>query len=176
MKRTEKEVFVAELRDRLGRAPAIYLTDFSGLDVKSMTKLRSSLRDSGAEYVVVKNRLAKRALGDTDLPDITESLTGPTGMVFGYDDVVLAAKAIRDFAKEHDDRPTLKVGILNEKVLDAAAIGRIADLPPREQLYAELAGAMEAPMSALASALGGKLQEMAGLLDAYKQEKEQAGD
>lgn len=176
MNRTEKQTFVAELRDRLGRAPAIYLTDFSGLDVKSMTELRSSLREKGAEYVVVKNRLAKLAFGDSDLPDVSESLKGPTGVVFGYDGPVNAAKVVSEFAKEHDDRPVMKIGILNDAILNPEQIDRIAKLPPRDQLYAELAGAMEAPMQALAGALGAKLQEMAGLLDAYRQEKEQAGD
>ena len=176
MNKTEKQTFVAELRDRLGRSPAIYLTDFTGLDVKSMTELRSSLREQGAEYVVVKNRLAKRAFGDTELPDISESLTGPTGVVFGYDGPVNAAKALKEFAKEHDERPTVKIGILDDKILAPEQIERIAKLPPKDQLYAELAGAMEAPMQALAGALGAKLQEMAGLLDAYRQEKEAAGD
>ena len=176
MNRTDKQTFVAQLRDRLGRAPAIYLTDFTGLDVKSMTELRSSLREQGAEYVVVKNRLAKRAFGDTDLPDISESLTGPTGVVFGYDGPVNAAKALSNFAKEHDDKPVLKVGILHEMILPPDEIDRIAKLPPRDQLYAELAGAMEAPMQALAGALGAKLQEMAGLLDAFRQDREQAGE
>lgn len=176
MNRTDKQTFVAQLRDRLGRAPAIYLTDFSGLDVKSMTELRSSLREQGAEYVVVKNRLAKRAFDDTDLPDITESLVGPTGVVFGYEGPVTAAKAVSDFAKKHDDKPVMKIGILDDKILGPEQIDRIAKLPPRDQLLAELAGAMEAPMQALAGALGAKLQEMAGLLDALRQERDQAGD
>ena len=176
MNRTDKQTFVAQLRDRLGKAPAIYLTDFSGLDVKSMTELRSSLREQGAEYLVVKNRLAKRAFGDTDLPDISGSLVGPTGVVFGYEGPVTAAKALSEFAKQHDDKPVLKIGILHDKILDAAQIDRIAKLPPKEQLYAELAGAMEAPMQALAGALGAKLQETAGLLDALREKHEEAGE
>ena len=167
---------VEEFREQLGKAQVFYLTDFTGLDVKSMTELRSSLREQGAEYVVVKNRLAKLAFGDTDLPDISENLTGPTGLVFGYEGPVNAAKALSEFAKEHDAKPSIKAGILNDKILAPDQIDRIAKLPPKDQLYAELAGAMEAPMQALAGALGAKLQEMAGLLDAYKQEKEQAGD
>lgn len=175
MDRANKETFVTELRDRINRAPVFYLTDFSGLSVKQMTNLRRSLRAQGAEYVVVKNRLALRALAETELPDISESLTGPTGMVFGYEDAVGAAKALSDFAKDHDQRPVFKLGVLDNKVLAPEQIDRIAKLPPKEQLYAELAGAMEAPMAALASVLGAKLQETAGLLDALKQEREQAG-
>jgi large subunit ribosomal protein L10 len=153
----------------------IYLTDFSGLDVKSMTALRRSLKESGAEYVVVKNRLAKRALGETDLPDIAESFVGPTGLVLGYGDVVSPAKVLSDFAKEHNQKPAFKLAVLENEILQPEQIDRIAKLPPREQLLAELAGAMQAPVAQLAWALEAKLQEMAGLLDALKTEREQAG-
>jgi large subunit ribosomal protein L10 len=175
MDRTQKESFVSDLRERLTKAPVVYLTDFTGLDVKSITQLRRSLKDSGAEYLVVKNRLAKLALEGTELPDISEDLVGPTGMVLGYDDVVAPAKALTDFAKEHDKKPVFKLGILENEVLQPEQIDRIANLPSREQLYAELAGALQAPMAMLATALEGKLQEMAGLLDALKEERAQAG-
>lgn len=173
MHRTDKQAFVADLRDRLGRAPVVYLTDFTGLDVKSLTVLRQNLRAVGAEYMVVKNRLALRALDGTDFPDITEALSGPTGMVFGYEGVVEPAKALSDFAKDHEDRPAFKLGVLERKVLDAAQIDRLAKLPPREQLLSELAGALQAPMAALAGALEAKLQETSGLLEALRNERQQ---
>jgi large subunit ribosomal protein L10 len=175
MDRTKKESFVSDLRDRLNKAPVVYLTDFTGLDVKAITSLRRSLRDSGAEYVVVKNRLAKLAFEGTELPDISGDLVGPTGVVLGYDDVVAPAKALTDFAKQHDKKPAFKLGILENEVLQPEQIDRIANLPSREQLYAQLAGALEAPMAMLASALEAKVQEMAGLLDALKEERGQAG-
>jgi len=174
MNRTGKESFVSELSERLSRAPVVYLTDFTGLDVKSMTDLRRSLKESGAEYLVVKNRLARRALGETGLPDIGESFTGPTGLVLGYDDVVAPAKILSDFAKAHHDKPVFKLGVLEEKVLQPEQIDRIAKLPTRERLLAELAGALQAPIAALAGALEAKLQEMAGLLDALKEKRGQA--
>lgn len=176
MDRARKESFVAELQERIDRAPVLYLTDFTGLNVKAMTELRSSLRKTGAEYVVVKNRLAKRVFTESDtLPDITESLVGPTGFVFGYEDAAAAAKALSDFAKDHDKKPAFKLGVMENKILQPEQVEKIAKLPPREQLMAELAGAMEAPMAALAAALGAKLQETAGLFDALKEERAQAG-
>ena len=76
MDRTQKEAFVSELRERMERAPVLYLTDFTGLNVQAMTELRSSLKKSGAEYMVVKNRLAKRVFAESDdLPDIGDSPT-----------------------------------------------------------------------------------------------------
>jgi len=175
MDRSQKEGFVSEIVDRINRAPTVYLTDFSGLNVTSMTELRRSLRAAGAVYVVVKNRLAKRAFAETDLPDITESLEGPTGMVFSYEDAVGAAKALSDFAKANDEKPSFKLGIMDNKVLQPEQVEAIAKLPSREVLLSELVGALEAPMSMLATAMEGKLQEMAGLIDALKAEREQAG-
>lgn len=176
MNRSDKEAFVEEFRERLEQATVVYLTDFSGLDVKSMTVLREQLRENGAEYVVAKNRLVRRAMEGTDLPDLGDSLTGPTGVVFGHDDVVAAAKVLTEFAKDHDDRPAFKLGILDNKILDGAQLDRLAKLPPKDQLLAELAGALQAPMAALAGAMEGKLQEMAGLLDALKAKQEEAGE
>ena len=176
MERHEKDTVVAELRERIDRAPALYLTDFTGLNVHQMTKLRRSLRQSGAEYVVVKNRLAQKAFeATTGFPDVSSKLEGATGVVFGYKDVVAAAKALNDFAKDHDQRPAVKLGVMDGKVIDAAQVARLASLPPREQLLAELAGAMSAPIAQLAWVLEAKVQEMAGLLDALKNEREQAG-
>ena len=175
MNRAEKRSFVGEFREKVEGAPVLYLTDFSGLDVKSMTLLRRQLKDSGAEYLVVKNRLAKLAIADLDMPDISEALLGPTGVVLGYEGVVEPAKVVSDFAKEHDHKPVFKLGVIDNRIVSAAEIERLAQLPPRDQLLAELAGALEAPMAALASALEGKIQEMLGLLDALKEQKEGEG-
>lgn len=175
MNRSQKESFVAELRERLRKAPVVYLTDFTGLDVKSITQLRRSLRASGAEYLVVKNRLARLAFGDTELPNIFEDMSGPTGVVLGYDDVVAPAKALTEFAKAHDKKPAFKVGILENKVLQPEQIDRIAKLPSREQLLSELAGALSAPTAMLAMALEAKLQEMAGLIDALREKRQGEG-
>lgn len=176
MDRNQKEAFVAEIRERLDRSAVIYVTDFTGLDVKSMTELRQKLRETGAEYVVAKNRLVKRALEGSELPDMDQALVGPSGMIFGYEDVVTTTKVVSEFAKENDDRPSFKLGVLDNKLLDQAQIDRLAKLPPREDLLAELAGAMQAPMAALAGALEAKVQETAGLLDAYIAQKQEAGE
>jgi large subunit ribosomal protein L10 len=140
-----------------------------------MTVLRDELRKSGAEYMVVKNRLVRLALQDLDLPDLSEWLTGPTGVIIGHSGPVDAAKAVADFAKTHDDRPVFKVGVLENSVLDASQIERLAKLPNKETLLAMLAGALQAPMAALAGALEAKLQEMSGLLEALREKKEGEG-
>ena len=175
MDRTTKESFVSDLRDRINKAPVVYLTDFTGLDVKAMTALRRSVKVAGAEYIVVKNRLAIRAFAQTALPDISESLQGPTGVILGYEDAVAPAKALSDFAKDHDEKPVFKLGIMDNKILQAEQVEAIAKLPSRDVLYSMLAGVLEAPMAALASVLEAKIQETAGLIDALREERENAG-
>ena len=102
-------------------------------------------------------------------------MLGPTGVVLGYEGIVEPAKAVSDFAKEHGDKPVFKLGILDNQIVSAVEIQRLAKLPPREQLLAELVGALEAPMAALVSALEGKVQEMSELLEALREQKEGEG-
>jgi large subunit ribosomal protein L10 len=169
-----KQHLVDEISGRLESAQGVYLTDFSGLNVKSMTELRSRLRNAGIDYIVVKNTLAQRAMSGLDLPDVSEFFTGPTGMVIGREDAVTAAKILEEFAREHDNRPTVKVGIVERRSVSASEVGRIAKLPPREQLLAELAGAMQAPMAQLVFMMQGLLGEFVGLLEALRAERERA--
>ena len=174
MKRMAKETFVEEFRERVRTTPVFYLTDFSGLDVQSMTRLRQQLRESGAEYLVVKNRLVIRALQELDVefPDLTAHLTGPTGVVMGSEGPVEPAKALSDFAKENQSRPVFKIGIVDQELVEVAQFQQLAKLPPRVQLLAELAGALESPMASLVAVLQAKLQEVAGLVEALRQERE----
>ncbi|MEX0856143.1 MAG: 50S ribosomal protein L10 [Gemmatimonadota bacterium] len=174
MKRANKESFVAGFQERVRATPVFYLTDFSGLDVKSMTELRHRLRDAGAEYMVVKNRLVLRALEELEieLPDLSDHLVGPTGVVIAGESPVESAKALTDFAKAHEDRPVFKVGVVDRNVVVASQFERLAKLPSREELLSQLAGAMQAPMVMLLGVLEAKLQETAGLLESLRVKKE----
>ncbi len=170
----KKQAVVDELAGKLGSASGFYLTDFTGLDVKKMTALRARMRAEGIEYLVVKNTLALRAMEGLDVPDLGEFLTGPTGLVIGTADPVTAAKVLSDFAKENNDRPAVKVGVVENRQVSAEQVGRLAKLPPREVLLAELAGAMQAPLAQLVFLLQGKLSEMVGLLEALRAQREGA--
>src|SRR3954469_23118922 len=110
MKRTEKEQLVTDLRDKLKSAQSLYYTDFTGLNVKRMTELRRRLRRAGVDYVVIKNTLALRAVNESGL--IGSRLKGPTGLVVSKDPIA-AAKVLTDFAKENEQRPEVKGGLLD---------------------------------------------------------------
>jgi large subunit ribosomal protein L10 len=169
----KKQATVDELHNKLGAAKAFYLTDFTGLTVKKVTELRRRLRKAGIEYVVVKNTLAERALEGLDVPDtVVDFFKGPTAVAIGTEDPVTPAKVLVDFAKENDNRPTMKAAVVENKTYTAAQVERLAKLPGREQLLAELAGAFEAPMAQLYFVLQAKLQETVGLLEALRGEKE----
>lgn len=169
-----KQAVVDDLARKMESADAFFLTDFTGLSVKGMTELRARLREAGIEYVVVKNTLARRALGGLDLPDIAEFFTGPTGLVIGRDSVVEAAKILDEFAKQHEDRPKVKAGLVERKQVGAAEVSRLAKLPSREQLLSELLGALQAPLAQFAFVIQAPIYEFAGLLDALRAEREQA--
>ncbi|MEJ2502979.1 MAG: 50S ribosomal protein L10 [Gemmatimonadota bacterium] len=169
-----KQAVIEELAGKLGEAKAFYLTDFTGLNVKKMTALRAKMRAEGVEYLVVKNTLALRAIEDLDVPDIGQFFTGPTGLVIGREDAVTAAKVLNDFAKENDDRPAVKVGVVERQQVGPAEVGRLASLPPREVLLAELAGAMQAPLAVLVLLLEGKAREFVGLLEALRAQRDGA--
>ena len=171
MKRTEKEQLVADLRQKMHGASALYYTDFTGLNVKGMTELRRRFRRAGVDYVVIKNTLALRAVNESGLTG--SRLKGPTGIVVGKDPVA-AAKVLSDFAKENDQKPAIKGGLLDGRAIEPAQVARLASLPSREQLLAELGAGMMSPMAAFAGALNGLLYMFVGALEALKTQREGA--
>jgi large subunit ribosomal protein L10 len=154
--RPEKVAVVDEVRERMGSSKAVLLTEYRGINVDDMARLRRSLREAGGEYKIYKNtlvRLATRELG----VDLDEMLVGPTAIAFVPDtegaDPAVVAKALKTFAK---DNPflVLKGGLLGERILTTADTTALAEVPPREELLARFAGGLAAPMSKFASLLG----------------------
>ena len=171
MKRTDKEQLVTELREKITGAQALYFTDFTGLNVKRMTELRRRFRKAGVEYVVIKNTLALRAVNESGLAGTR--LRGPTGVVVSKDPVT-AAKLLADFAKENDQKPSVKGGLLDGVAIDEAQVKRLATMPSREQMLADLGAGLQSPMAAFVGALNGMLYMMVGALEALRSQKEGA--
>jgi len=169
MKRADKEQLVAELKEKIEGATALYYTDFTGLNVKRMTQLRRSFRKAGVEYVVIKNTLALRAVNESGL--VGERLRGPTGLVVTKDPVA-AAKILTDFAKANDHRPEVKGGVFDGKAIDKSQVTRLASMPSREQMLSELGASMQYPMAAFAGAMNGLLTMFAGAVEALRVQRE----
>jgi large subunit ribosomal protein L10 len=171
MKRQEKEQLVTELSDKIKGAKALYYTDFTGLNVKRMTELRRQFKKAGVEYVVIKNTLALRAVNESGL--VGERLRGPTGVVVARDPVI-AAKLLTDFAKANEQKPGVKGGMFEGASIDEAQIKKLASMPSREQMLAELGAGLMSPMAAFVGALNGMMYMMVGALEALKTQREGA--
>jgi large subunit ribosomal protein L10 len=174
MKKDQKSVIVDELQEKLEGANSFYLTDFTGMSVKQMTQFRRRLRAQGVEYVVVKNTLAQRAVSQLDLPDIAGFFSGPTGVVIGRNDAVAAAKVLTEFAREFDNKPAVKLGVVERREVRPDQIKQLAELPPREVLLAQLAGGLNAPATRLAGGMQSIIASAARAIDALRQQREGA--
>lgn len=150
--RPEKVAVVAEVRDRLTAASATILTEYRGLPVSQLEALRRALTAAGGEYKVYKNTLVRRAATECGLDVLDALLEGPTGLAFVQDDVAAVAKALRDFARTN---PALVVkgGLLGSELLSPERTAALAELPSREVLLAQIAGAFAAPMRQFAGLL-----------------------
>jgi large subunit ribosomal protein L10 len=145
MARPEKVAVVEEIRTKLAESDATVLTEYRGLTVHEIAALRGALRPTGTEYKVFKNTLARRAVEEAGVEGVSELLEGPVALAFVKGDAAAAAKALREFAKTN---PTLVVkgGLLGTRFVGAADIEALADLPSREVILAQIAGAFQAPL------------------------------
>jgi len=157
MNKSQKEQLVSELKSKIDGATALYFTDFTGLNVKRMTDLRRRLRKAGVEYVVIKNTLALRAVNESGLTG--GKLKGPTGVVVSKD-AAAAAKVLIDFAKENEQRPALKGGLVEGEVVSEADVKKLATLPSKEVALGLLAGAMNGVLMVFALALEARKDQL----------------
>jgi large subunit ribosomal protein L10 len=155
--RPAKVAVVNEVREKLSSSDGAILTEYRGLNVSELATLRRSLREVGGQYKIYKNTLVRFAVRELGLQELEEMLLGPTAIAFVDGDAAAVAKSLRDFARGNPNL-VIKGGVLGESILSAKDASALAELPSREQLLAQLAGAMAAP-----------LQNMAGLLKALPQ-------
>jgi large subunit ribosomal protein L10 len=150
--RPEKVAVVDEVRDKLASADAALLPEYRGLSVKQLADLRRQLRESGGEYKVYKNTLVRFAVREVIDDDLGALLTGPTAITFVRGDAAAVAKTLREYARTNQAL-VLKGGLLGTRVVNARDVEALADLPSRERLLAQLAGAFQAPMVKMAGLL-----------------------
>jgi large subunit ribosomal protein L10 len=171
MARPEKVQAVNDIREGLEGAEAVFLTEYRGLSVQAVQDLRRALRDSGAEYKVVKMTLAKLAAGDAGIDGLDEYLAGPTALAFAKSDPVATAKALKDFSKDHEVF-VLKAGYLSGNILSPEEISKLAEVEPREVLLAKIAGAAKAPLFAAAGMFASFNRDAASMFSQLLDKKE----
>jgi large subunit ribosomal protein L10 len=171
--RADKATAVAELTESFRSSGATVLTEYRGLTVSQLTRLRRSL-GANATYAIAKNTLAKRAAVDAGIDGLDALFTGPTALTFVSGDVVEAAKGLREFAKANP-LLVIKGGVFEGRAISAAEVSRLADLESREVLLAKLAGAMKANLSKAAALFQAPLAQAVRTVDALRDKREQEG-
>ena len=173
--RAEKVAVVDEVRERLSSSSATLLTEYRGLKVGELAELRRNLRSAGGDFKIYKNTLVRFAVRDLGI-DIDESvLTGPTAVAFVEGDAAAVAKALRDYSRTNPNL-VLKGGVMGTKALSADDARALADLPSREVLLAQIAGAFQAPMAKFAGLLQALPRNMAYGLKALIDQKVANGE
>ena len=152
MPTAKKEETVEKLRQRLDDAKYLFFTDYAGLTVEEITRLRTELRKDGSSYAVVKNSLFSIAAGDELSHKLEQYLAGPTGVIFASNDPVAPAKVLKQFSD--DVKPIqVKAGYVDGQIIDAAGVRVLASLPPKAELQARVLCLFSSPLRGLVGVL-----------------------
>ena len=171
MPQPEKIKKVEAISESLNQANSIFMTDFSGLSVEDITQLRREFRKEKVNFIVVKNTLAKIAAEKVGLQEMTNFLTGPTGLALATEDPIAPIRIIDAFQKQHD-KPKVKAAILEGKLLGEDEVNSLKDIPPREVLLGQVVSGIASPLTGFVGALQGMLRNLVYALNAIKEQKE----
>jgi len=166
MSREKKAQAIDKLQESLAKCSVAVLTDYRGLSAPEMTVLRRRLRESGVEYKVVKNTLARFAAERASRHDLVDFFEGPVAIAFGYDDIVEPAKALADYIRTAKASLTIKGGFLGDRLLTAEDVTTLSTLPSREVLLAKIVGGIQAPILVLLAYLTNPMKRVIGVLQA----------
>ncbi len=170
MATAKKESTVSELRERLAGARNLILTDYTGLTVAEIKRLRGELRKDGNSYAVVKNTLFRIAAGHELAAALESFLAGPTGVVFAGEDPVAPAKALKTFS-DAVRAVQVKAAFIDGKVVDAKQIAVLASLPSKQELLGKLVGSLSSPLRGLVTVLSGNQSGLVRVLNAVREKK-----
>lgn len=168
-----KRETVAALKEELSASTTLIVSEYRGLKVSEIAEIRRSLRKQNVSYRVVKNRLMRIAAAESGNDALSSLLEGPSAIAFGSGDEATIAKAVLDATKPFKI-VKVKGAVLGRRAIDADAVTRLATLPSRDVLLAQVAGAISAPLSTMAGLLEAPLRDMAGDLQALFDQKSSA--
>lgn len=166
---------VKKLAEQLERAKAIYLTDFTGLDVELMTRLRREFHQVKAEYIVGKKTLTRLALQNAGYGDLLGTVEGAVGIAIGFDDPAAPARIITKFAQETEKLP-VRIGVFEGRRIGPKDMEAIRNLPTRAEAVAMIVHVIGSPLQDFVGVLAGVLQNFLGVLDAIIEKKKAAGE
>lgn len=172
MARPEKVQEVEELADRFARSSIAVVTDYRGLNVGDMVAFRGRLREANVDYRVSKNTLARFAADKSGSEAIKDDLVGPTAIAFAYDDPVAVAKIVSEFARTSRILQ-VRAALLGDRRIGPEEVTRLAELPSRDVLLAQVLGGMKGPIAGLVNVLNGVTRNLVGVLDARRRQLEE---
>ena len=161
---------VNELKESFSKATAIYFTEYHGLNVGDITRLRGEFFKANVEFKVAKNTLIKLAAEQNDIKGLDGVLNGSTAIAISYDEPVAPAKVIKEFTKDND-LPTVKGIIFAGKFLPGEEFKKLADMPNKEELLSQLVAMLNSPLQKLVSTLNAPMQNAVGVLNSLKEQK-----
>jgi large subunit ribosomal protein L10 len=167
----EKQDVVGELNAKFGGSMATFLVDYQGCSCEELTGLRRELEPAGAEFLVIKNTLAKRAVESTDSAELSGKFVGPTAVVWSKEDPVTPAKVLSKFAKDKESFE-IKGGVVEGSLVGVAEIEDLASLPSKEEIQAKLLALINAPATRLLQTVNAPAGELVRLLEAWRAEIE----
>jgi large subunit ribosomal protein L10 len=170
--RERKEQLVSWYTDLFSRSSAVILTNYRGLTVAEITRLRRQLQEVQSEYHITKNRLLKLALKARDLPVPEDLLEGPMATGFCFEEVPAVAKVLVDFSNESKVL-VIRGGILGDKVINADEVTSLAELPPREIVLGQVLGTIQGPAGGISRAIAGGIRGILYVLKAHVEQLEQ---
>ena len=170
--RPEKKSVVKEFVKEFNGANPVVFTSYSGIKVNDISQFRMRLGEIDAKYRVVQNRILGHALDSMDMKDTASYIKGPTGVVYGGDDVVEVIKLVVKFAKDSKDSFVVKGGIVDNNVYDVDSIEKLSKLPSRQELIAKLVGQIGAPLSGLVIVLQANIRKLVVALGEINKKKE----
>jgi large subunit ribosomal protein L10 len=164
---TEKKIqAVQEMTETLSRSSVVIGADYRGLNVEEATALRRAMRDAGVQIQVVKNTLFLRAAEAAGMPGVAELAEGPTAIIYGFDDPLAPIKTVVEYQRQSRNAFQARKAFMDGEIIPAGLLADLASLPPRDVMIAEIAGALQSPITNLVYLLTATLQEFSGLLDA----------
>ena len=171
-----KRQAIAELAELIRSSSAMAVADYRGLKVSEIQSVRRSLRASGVQLHVAKNRLLKIAADEAGRPELKPMLAGPTALATISGDEVALAKALLEAFRPFSKVVSLRGGLLGSVAIDAAGLQRLATVPSRDVLLGKLAGGMVAPIAGMAGVLAANLRNLVGVLSAVADQKRVSED
>ncbi len=171
----KKQQVIDEIAEKIQKAESLAIVEYKGISVADVTELRNTFRNGGVEYKIYKNTMVARALEQLGIAGFDEVLNGPNAFIFSNEDMVAGPKIAGDFAKEHEDQFQIKAGLIDGKMINKDEVIALSNLPSKEVLLSMVLGALQAPISGLASVCNAEITSLLYALKAIE-EKQEGGE